>query len=128
MTIDSQTLTQLAFAALIFFVFRYQQRMWTERCALTQRMAEAEGQLHILKNQTMMTFRGKKETGFWLFKHTVEKSIFVELLEGKPVRVIGDTDDLSAFPDLTKQQLAMIQKLIAAGAAAGAPGASLLVH
>ena len=136
MTMDSQTLTQLALYALAAFGLWYQHRMWTERCALTQRMAFAEGQLHILKNHVTLNFRGKKETGtiFWLFKRTIDKSLFIEVLEGKPIRVFGDTEDLSVFPELTAEQIAIIKKLLAAGvtaavtAAIGAPGASSVIH
>jgi hypothetical protein len=108
--------------------FDYQQRMWSERCDLIREMAEAEGELRAYKNQQIMHHRGKRETGFFLFRRTVEKNLFLEYRDGKLSRAIGDTDDLSVFPDLSAEDIAAIRQLLGAaltGAGAIAAGGSV---
>jgi hypothetical protein len=108
-----------------------QQRMWTERCDLIREMAQAEGELRAYKNQQIMHHRGKRETGFFLFRRSVEKNLFLEYRDGKLSRAIGDTGDLSVFPDLSAEDIAAIRRLLGvaltgAGAIAAGGSASLM--
>jgi len=103
------------------------QRMWAERCDIIREMAPALGELHAYKNQQIMHHRGKTETGFFLFRRTIEKNLFLEYRDGKLSRAIGDTDDLSVFPDLSAEDIAAIRQLLGAvitGAGAIAAGGS----
>jgi hypothetical protein len=115
MTIDAHALmlfascSFVAFCAAVIAGFWYQhriwteryndqQRMWTERCDLIRETAQAEGELRAYKNQQIMHHRGKTETGFFLFRRTIEKHLFLEYRDGKRSRAIGDTDDLAFSP------------------------------
>ena len=69
----------------------YQQRMWSERCDLIREIAQAEGELRAYKNQQIMHHRGKRETGFFLFRRTVEKNLYLEYRDCKLSRAILGT-------------------------------------
>jgi hypothetical protein len=123
MTIDAHVLMLFASCSLVavgFWYqhriwaerFAYQERMWTERSDLIRGMAQAVGELRAFKNQQIMHHRGKTETGFFLFRRTMEKHLFLEYRDGKLSRAIGDTDDLSVFPELSAEQIATIRQLL----------------
>ena len=120
MTINAHILALFAFSSFFAFCsvgafcFWYQHRTWNERCDLIREMALAMGELRAYKNQQISHHTGKKQTGFWLFTRTIEKHLFLELRDGQLSRVIGDTEDLSAFPDLSPEQIAAIQRFLAA--------------
>ena len=119
MTIDAHILALFAFFSFFAFCstgafcFWYQHRTWSEHCDLIREMALAMGELRAYKNQQISHHTGKKQTGFWLFTRTIEKHLFLELRDGQLSRVIGDTEDLSAFPDLSPEQIAAVEALTA---------------
>ncbi len=68
---------------------------------------------------------------FFLFRRTIEKNLFLEYRDAKLSRAIGDTDDLSVFPDLSAEDIAAIRQLLGvaltgAGAIAAGGSASLM--
>lgn len=57
------------------------------------------GELRAYKNQQIVHHCGAIVTGFLLFKRSVAKHLFLEFRDGQISRAIGDTNDLTAFPE-----------------------------
>jgi hypothetical protein len=86
----------------------------------------ALGELKDIKNHEVVDLKGRQQILFGLLG-SIERHLFLERREGKLVRVIGDTSDLSVFPEMTPALAAEIACLLAKGAGkvvaacAGAP-------
>jgi hypothetical protein len=120
------TLTLLALCWLIVFLFQYQSRTSQEMCLLNRELGLASGELRGLKNQEIRYLTSKKRRFFRL----VDVFLYLESHDGRFTRVIGATNDLGSFPELSAEDIAAIRQFVAAGisvagtlagAASGAP-------
>jgi hypothetical protein len=102
----------LSFAGFVAFYFH---KTWTKLAALMLELGDARGELSAYKNHTVLHLKHKVDRSFLWFKRLVDKHLFLEYREGKLSRAIGDTEDLTVFPELTPDQIASIQRLIAGG-------------
>jgi len=136
---DSHTLTILAFGSLIafaltlvtlfwliVFLFRYQDRTSQQMCVLNRELGLASGELRGLKNQEIRYLTGKKRRFF----RAVDVFLYLESHDGRFTRVVGATNDLGSFPELSAEDIAAIRQFLATGisvagtlarAASGAP-------
>jgi hypothetical protein len=113
---DSHTFTLLAFSSLIVFVFWDQRKTSQEKSALNRELGLALGELRALKNHEIRYLTGKKRRFFRL----MDVSLYLESHDGKLTRVIGTTNDLSSFPELSAEDIAAIRQFLAAGISAAA--------
>ena len=108
---DSHTLTMLAFCSLAGFLFWYQHKIWQEQCNLSRDLGSAQGELRALKNQEIRYLTGRKRRFF----RSIDVHLYLESHDGKLTHVIGATNDLSSFPELTAEDIAAIRKFLATG-------------
>jgi hypothetical protein len=108
---DSHTLTFLALCSLTAFVFWYQNKTSQEACVLNRNLGLALGELRALKNHEIRYLTGKKRRFF----RVIDVSLYLESHDGKLTRVIGTTNDLGSFPELSAEDIAAIRQFVATG-------------
>src|SRR5437899_10469803 len=93
--------TLLVLCSVIVFGFWYFEKMWNKHSTLMQELGSAVGELRAYKNQSIFCLKGKKGWAFLWFKRITEKHLYLEYRDKILVRVFGDTEDLSAYLELT---------------------------
>lgn len=91
----------------------WNERHTTERLfSLTHQLGMALGELHGIKNQKIVHLTGRERVLCGLLG-SIERHLFLEYRDGNLNRVVGETNDLSIFPDLTPEQISAIASLLA---------------
>jgi hypothetical protein len=100
----------IAGGVAIRYILQLQERL----VAANYQLGMALGKLNERDNQQIVHLKGKEQV-LWGLLGSVEKHLFLEYRDGKLIRVIGETADLSIFPEITAEQVAAVACLIAKG-------------